>query len=282
MMKETAMLPFPQDEVEARLKLLVRVLPGLGMNLLAMQKDVHISRSPSDDEDFRLMQRAEGAIESELVDTLLASFPADRVNGEMQGRVGRPDGEFDWWIDALDGARNYIHGLPHYCISAGLCFRTAPVAGVVLSPVFSDLYHAIYGGGAFRNHEPIQVSTVSEMGRSLVATGLPYHRQEIIADLMGDINAFMLSGAGLRRSGSAVLDLCWIAEGRIDAFWERGLSPHDLAAGALIVTEAGGRLSTFDGLPYQFSMPDVIAANALLHPRVVETLQRARKVEGMN
>ncbi len=281
-MKETAMLPFPQDEVENRIKLVVRILPGLGMNLLAMQKDVHVSRANTGDEDFALMEQAEGAIESELVDTLLASYPNDRINGEIQGRVGQPDGEFDWWIDALDGARNYVHGLPHYCISVGLCFRGTPVAGVVLAPVFSDVYHAIYGGGAFKNHEPIRVSQINEVSRSLIATGLPYRRQEIITELIADINAFLLSGAGLRRSGSAVLDMCWLAEGRIDAIWERGLAPHDLAAGGILVSEAGGRLTSFNGAPYHFAQPDVVLANAVIHGRIVETLNKARKVEGVN
>lgn len=281
-MQETAQLPFPQDEVEERIKLLIRVLPGLGMNLLAQQKDSYIGSSASDEGDRELMERVEGRVERELVDTLTGSFPDDRIFGEVHGRAGQSESEFDWWIDALDGTRNFIHGLPHFAVSAGLCFRGSPVAGVVLAPFFQDVYHAIYGAGAFKNHEPISVSPVADAERSLVATGLPYRRQEIIGEILADINAFILSNAGLRRSGSAILDMCWIAEGRLDAMWERGLSPHDTVSSSIIVREAGGQLSSFDGKPFDVHIPNVIASNGLLHPRIVEILSKARKVEGWN
>ncbi len=280
-MTETAQLPFPQDEVENRIAHLMHILPGLGMNLLSYQKEAHIARSSSAIADRELMKKAELQIEDSMIATINDHYPRDRIYSEERGRAGE-DGEFEWWLDPLDGTRNYIHGVPLFCIAAGLCFRGTPVAGVVMVPAFSDLYHAVHGDGAYKNHNPIEVSGLSRIERTLIATGLPYRRQEIITEIVADVSAFITSGTGLRRTGSAILDLCWVAEGRLDAMWERGLDPHDLCAPSVILREAGGRLSDFDGKPFDLFLSDVIASNALLHPQILELLGKARKVEGMN
>jgi myo-inositol-1(or 4)-monophosphatase len=281
-MKETAEMPFPQDDVESRLSHLMHVLPGLGMNMLSFQKEVHIARSFSAMADRELMKKAELQIEDSLIGTIRDNFGRDRVYSEERGRSGADDGEFEWWLDPLDGTRNYIHGVPLFCISVGLCFRGSPVGGVVMVPAFSDMYHAILGAGAFKNHNAIRVSGLTSIERTLIATGLPYQRKEMIAEIIADVAAFITSGTGLRRTGSAVLDLCWLAEGRFDAMWERGMAPHDLCAASVILSEAGGRLSGFDGQGFDIFFQDVIASNGLLHPQLIELLGKARKVEGMN
>ncbi len=281
-MTETAELSFPQDDVESRVSHIMHLLPGLGMNLLTFQKDVSIARSASATADRELMKKAELQIEDNLINTIRDHFPRDRVYSEERGRSGSDDGEFEWWLDPIDGTRNYIHGVPLFCISVGLCFRGGPVAGVVMVPAFSEMYHAILGDGAYKNHNPIRVSGLSTVERTLIATGLPYKRKEVIGEIIGDVAAFITSGTGLRRSGSAILDLCWLAEGRYDAMWERGMDPHDLCAASVIVSEAGGRLSGFDGQGFDIFFQDVVASNGLLHPQVTEILGKSRKVEGMN
>lgn len=281
-MTETAELSFPQDDVELRVQHILELMPALGLKLMALQKDVSIARSVSATADRDLMKRSELQIEDALVQTIRDHFPNDRLYSEERGRSGSEHGEFEWWLDPIDGTRNFIHGVPMFCCSVGLCFRGGPVAGVVMVPVFSEIYHAILGGGAYKNHEPIRVSGLANIERTLIATGLPYKRKELIGEIISDVSAFISTGVGLRRSGSAVLDLCWLAEGRYDAMWERGMDPHDLCAASVILTEAGGRLSDLEGSGFDMFHPDVVASNSILHPQVVELLKSSRKVEGMN
>ena len=133
-----------------------------------------------------------------------------------------------------------------FCIAFGITYRGSPVGGVVHVPAIGQggtTYHAIVGAGAFKNQNPIRVSSIDVIERAVVAPCLPYHRKDIIGDIVGDIFAFVSAGSGLRRTGSTVLDLCWMAEGRLDALWDRDLKPWDLCGASVILFEAGGRVS---------------------------------------
>lgn len=277
----TGIVEFPLEEVEKRMAFVRSLLPSLGESLLSFQTDVHINNSLSVSSDLEFMEKTDHHIDDRLSGSILDEFPSDVVQSEVRGKDGG-DNEFSWWIDPVDGTRNFIHGIPLFSISVGLTFRDIPVGGIVLCPGLRDLYSAINGQGAYKNGQPVTVSSIDTIERTLIASGLPYHRKDIISELIADISSFVISGTGLRRTGSLVLDMCWVAEGRFDALWERSLNPWDLCAPSVILKEAGGRLSGFNGEPFHIQLPDVVASNSVIHGSMLETLQKARQIEGMN
>jgi myo-inositol-1(or 4)-monophosphatase len=225
------------------------------------------------------MEKADRTISHTIVRSLQTQFPEDKIVSEDEGQVGS-DGDFEWWCDPVDGTRNFIHGIPFFCISMGLTWRGSPVGGVVHVPAMGQTgltYHAIVGQGAFKNQNPIHVSTVSQLERAVMASGLPYRRKEIIGDILGDIFAFVTTGIGLRRTGSVILDLCWIAEGKFDALWDRDISPWDSCAASVILFEAGGKISGYLGEKFDIQQTRIVASNGILHEEAVSVLQKARK-----
>jgi myo-inositol-1(or 4)-monophosphatase len=279
-MLDTGTLGFPLDDVTRRVAHVQNLLPSIGLRLVEIQEQMRLSLSGPQEADMALMRKAEREAEIPLVDGILAEFADDSIQTEEQS-IGSGS-EFAWWLDPLDGSRNFIHGVPLYAISAGLTFREEPVAGLVLLPVFRDLYHAVSGSGAYKNRQQIFVSEIDAIERCLLTTGLPYRRKEILSELISDMSAIISSGTGLRRTGSAVLDLCWVAEGRFDAMWERGVKATDTCAASVILTEAGGKISGFSGEPYHTRLHDIIAANGFVHDTVLEILRRKRDVESSN
>lgn len=278
---DTGIVEFPRDDVEARMRLVLERLPELGRSVIAYQDEVHIESSRSFSMDRTLMERADRFVEEQLLHRIRDEFPGDSIYSEEAADTAG-DSDFAWWIDPVDGTRNFIHGNPLYCISIGLCFREGPCAGVVLAPAFGETYHAVSGQGAFKNEAPILVSRVDTVERGLTSAGLPFRRKEFLNDLIADLSAFAATGTGLRRTGSTVLDLCWIAEGRFDALWERALTPYDTCASSVILGEAGGRITNLDGDTFSFQSPEAVASNGVLHDQMIEVIQKARKVEGMN
>ncbi|MDH5654980.1 MAG: inositol monophosphatase [Spirochaetia bacterium] len=280
-MLETETLGFPVDEVVKRVAFVKQLLPSLGRRLLSYQDEVNVRLSDSPDTDRLMMTRADRYIETDLIKAIREKFPSDSITSEEEGEEDL-SGEFHWWLDPVDGTKNYIHGLPLFAISAGLTFRGDPVAGIVEVPALRDTYHAILTAGAYKNESPIQVSNVDSIERSMITNGLPFNRKEILGELLSDISAFISSGIGLRRTGSAVLDLCWVAEGRFDAMWDRSLRPWDSCAASVIITESGGKISGFNGEAYHVKLPDLVAANASIHATVIEILHRKRNIEISN
>lgn len=272
---------FPLDEIEARVDHILEYLPDISAFLVEKQPELSIERSTKSADDLKLMQTADIEVEKRLLDCIMTGFEDDEIHSEEAGEAGRQS-DFSWWIDPVDGTRNYIHGLPTYCISIGLSFRESPVAGVVSVPAMKDTYQAIYGSGAYRNDQPISVSSIETMDRALVTSGLPYNRKDIITRLISDISAFVSSGIGLRRTGSVVLDLCYIADGKFDAMWERGVDPWDTCGASVILREAGGRISGFGGEIFDPSMQDIVASNQKLHSDMLEVLKQAREIESIN
>ncbi len=170
-----------------------------------------------------------------------------------------------WLVDPLDGTTNYVHGLPFFCVSIGLMYQNEIQVGVVDCPMQQKVYWAAKGRGAFVNEQPLHVSEREKIHDSLLATGFSYTKEalktqvEIFGDIVGDAR-------GVRRAGSAAMDLCWVAEGVFDGYWEGNLKPWDTAAGALIVKEAGGIVTSYDGRPYDPFDSTLVAANPKLHP----------------
>ena len=175
-----------------------------------------------------------------------------------------------WIIDPLDGTVNFAHGFPLFCVS--IAFEAAGVMeyGVVYDPLREELFEASRGAGAFVNSRPLQISRVDRVGSALLATGFPYDIRERLPETLTRIGRLLGVSQGLRRAGSAALDLAYVAAGRLDGFWEENLKPWDTAAGVLLVLEAGGQVSTFNGNPYDLFSPNILASNGLLHQDLVE------------
>lgn len=200
-------------------------------------------------------------------------FPDDAMVLEESGglKAGRSR---VWYVDPLDGTTNFAHGLPLFCTSVGLVVDGQLAAGAVVAPVLKWEFAALKGGGATFNGRPIRVSETADMNEALAITGMPYHRRDHAAALAHGVEVFIRNAQGVRRLGAAALDLCFVACGWLDAFYELGLKPWDLAAGMLIVQEAGGRVTDWKGEPAEkvLHSGQVAASNALLHARLLELL----------
>ena len=213
--------------------------------------------------------RAEAAV----IETLLDAYPGHAILAEESGRAhGAKDSEFVWIIDPLDGTTNFIHGLPMYSVSIALAFRGQLQQAVVYDPARNDLFFASKGRGAFLNDRRLRVSKRNRMADALIGTGFPFRRGDDFRRYMEMLELVMLSCAGVRRPGSAALDLCHVAAGHYDGFFEPGLSPWDMAAGALMVTEAGGLVGNFTGDSDFLYQSEVLAGNPKIYGQLVQML----------
>src|SRR5204862_1822918 len=183
---------------------------------------------------------------------------------EMGGAATAPEGPC-WVFDPIDGTTNFAHGLPIFCSSLALEIHGVAEVAAVFDPTRRELFTAERGGGAFLNGRPLRVSSTSRMVDAMLVTGFPYDVHSRIEEIVGLFAKFVGQARAVRRLGSAAIDLCYIAAGRMDGFWERDLKPWDIAGGALIVAEAGGRITNMDGRPFASRGRDVLATNGHLH-----------------
>jgi len=218
-----------------------------------------------------LVTEADLASEKLVLEEINKRFPNHAVLSEEAGR-NKIDSENLWIIDPLDGTTNYAHGFPIYAVSIGFAYRNEVVIGAVYDPNLNELFLSQKGGGATLNGKPIRVSAVEDIDKSLLATGFPYNLRQQPEPSSDYFKAFTLKAQGVRRAGAASLDLCNVACGRLDGFWEVGLKPWDTAAGSLILTEAGGKLSKYDGSSFDMWTPEVVATNGLIHEQMTEIL----------
>ena len=179
-----------------------------------------------------------------------------------------------WIVDPLDGTSNFLHGLPHFAISIALEERGEIIAGLVYDPIKDDLFFAEKGQGAFLNDHRLRVSGRNRMTECLIATGAPFAGKGDRPQFLGEIDAVMAHTAGIRRWGAAALDLAYVAAGRYDGFWERGLSPWDYAAGLILVREAGGYVSEMNGKAITLDSPSILASNNAIHSDLMKLLRR--------
>ncbi|HET7011523.1 MAG TPA: inositol monophosphatase family protein [Anaerolineales bacterium] len=206
-----------------------------------------------------------------LVDGLRQSFPDDPILAEEGGGA---QGARRWLIDPLDGTTNFAHGLPHFSVSLAYAEGGDIRLGVVFDPARSELFHAIQGGGAFLNQARLRVSSTASLDRALLVTGFPYDIRTADETNLELFSKMALRAQGLRRLGSAALDLAYVAAGRFDGYWELRLSPWDWAAGILLVREAGGRVTRLSGEEDIFRPPtSIIASNRLIHQAMLEALE---------
>jgi len=214
-----------------------------------------------------LVTESDRRSEALVVGRLRSHFPKHAIVGEEGGGGAADGGQYTWFVDPLDGTTNFAHGYPCFAVSIGLVEEGEPLVGVVYNPVSRELFTAERGDGAYLNNKRIHVSPTEKLAKSLVATGFPTHkvRTSVYISYYWE---FTLRSHGVRRDGAASLDLCSVAAGRFDAFWEFGLKSWDTAAGMLIVREAGGMVSDLAGRPYHPGDADILASNGRIHAEV--------------
>lgn len=231
--------------------------------------------------DGDLVTDADRAAEAVILNRIRAAFPDHGILAEESGRVGAATG-LQWIVDPLDGTTNFAHRLPHFCVSIALVDGEGPLVGVVHDPIRGETFSASRGGGAFLDSArararggPVRlaVTQVSSLRESLVATGFPYIR---VGDNLAEVVRLVPQIRCLRRAGSAALDLAYVAAGRLDGYWEARLAPWDIAAGALLVSEAGGLVTRMHGEAWDLGHSDITAGGRSLHPQLVGELQAVR------
>ena len=221
--------------------------------------------------DKNLVTEVDQESERLIVQHLLGSFPDHSIVAE-EGEYPRGEVPFRWIIDPLDGTTNYAHGFPWFCVSIGLESAGELVAGVIYNPMHDELFTATRGGGAFLNGHRLHVSLRCPLQNTLLGTGFPYDCASDPANNFDNFIAFQKTARGIRRAGAAALDLAYVAAGRLDGFWELKLKPWDVAAGVLLVREAGGTVTAFDGTDYDIFNGCIVASNGLIHDEMVAML----------
>jgi myo-inositol-1(or 4)-monophosphatase len=199
-------------------------------------------------------------------------WPTHDILGE-EGGLQDTGNDYRWYVDPLDGTTNFAHGFPVFCVSLGLDYKGERIAGVIYDPTRNELFAAEQGSGAYLNQQRIHVSAIANLSECLVATGFPSHKRHKNPNIFF-YHHITLHTHGVRRAGSAALDLCCVACGRFDGFWEFNLNPWDTAAGVLIVQEAGGKVTDFRGGPFQLNSRETLASNGLVHQALMNEFEQ--------
>lgn len=221
---------------------------------------------------INLVTEADLASERHIKTLIAARYPSHRILAEEGGAQGGASDDYCWIIDPLDGTTNFSHGFPCYAVSIGVEYRGQSVAGVIYDPARDELYAAERGAGAQCNGRPLRVSGIDQLERALVVSGFPYDVRERMNDYLPMWQAFLETAQGVRRLGAAALDMACVAAGQMDGFWERGLSAWDVAAGWVIIEEAGGRLTKLDGSPFDNHSSSLLCTNGLVHDEMLAVI----------
>ncbi len=211
-----------------------------------------------------------------IVNILQKRFPNHSILAEEGTAISGSQGNYRWIVDPLDGTTNFAHSYPHFCISIALEREGEIILGLVYDPLREETFKAVQGQVSFLNGSPIQPSKVAVLDQGLLATGFPYDRRERADFYLTFLKAFMISSQGIRRNGSAALDLCYVACGRLDGFWELGLHSWDIAAASLIVKEAGGIMSDFSGNTFSIWGQETMGSNGLIHNEMCRIIQETK------
>lgn len=221
-----------------------------------------------------LVTDTDRASEELIVRSLTERYPDHSIVAEERPDLKRSP-IHAWYIDPIDGTTNFSHAYPIFCVSIAYEEKNRLVLGVVYDPMRDEMFHAVRGRGAFLNDGKIGVSTVDDINESLLSTGFPYNLRSEPDRVVREFTAFLLTAQAVRRDGAAALDMCYLACGRFDGFWERNLSPWDTAAGQVIVEEAGGTITDFRGKPFRLGGKTILATNSLIHMQMMDVLEGA-------
>jgi len=245
-----------------------------------LRENIQGKREISYKGDINLVTEMDTRSERIIVEMLRASFPDHGIIAEEETKIQTGSG-YRWIIDPLDGTTNYAHGYPCFSVSIALEHEGDAIAGVVYDPMREELFSARKGGGASLNGKPIRVSAADTLIKSLLATGFPYDRKTSDKNNLDYFHELLMASQEVRRDGSAALDLCSVAAGRFDGFWELKLKPWDVAAGSLIVLEAGGMVTDLSQNAFDINAEEVLASNGRIHRQMAEVLKRtAEKRKG--
>ncbi len=248
-----------------------------------------INRAALDVESVRVSQKqvndfvteVDQAAEQAIIETLLTAYPGHAIWAEESGREhGAKDSEFTWIIDPLDGTTNFIHGLPIYCVSIALAVRGKIEQAVIYDPSRNDLFTATKGRGSYMNNRRLRVAKRTRLQECLISTGFPYRFDDDINSYLQMLGDIMQRTAGIRRPGAAALDLAYVAAGFTDGFFEKGLQPWDVAAGSLLITEAGGLVGNLSGDADFLEQRECLAANPRIYGQMVSLLGKYSKFAG--
>jgi len=223
---------------------------------------------------INLVTDADCRAEQCIIDVIQKAVPSHRILAEERGLTQQSPSPYQWIIDPLDGTTNFAHGFPAYCVSIGVEYEGRGLVGVVFDPTRNELYTAQRDKGAFLNDTPISVSSVDQLDRALLVTGFAYDIRETPNNNLDHFTHFALKAQGLRRTGTAALDLCYVANGRFDGFWEVALNPWDMAAGIVILEEAGGKVTNFKGKMHSIYEKELVASNGRIHKAMLHVLQQ--------
>jgi myo-inositol-1(or 4)-monophosphatase len=215
------------------------------------------------------------ASEELIREAIATHYPRHQILAE-EGGLAESSSDYRWIVDPLDGTTNFAHGFPIFAVSIALEYHGEIILGVVYDPTRDEIFAAERGGGAALNNRPIRVSGIADLSSSLLSTGFPYDIRSSRLTNLDNWSNFALAAQALRRTGAAAIDLCYVACGRFDGFWELTLSPWDTAAGALIVAEAGGRMTDLNGAAFSVYKPDVIASNGLIHDQMLDVIKSGK------
>jgi len=235
--------------------------------------EFHRPRAVEYKTEVDIVTAADRKAEEFIVDRLHTHFPQHAWIAE-EGSRRESETDYCWYVDPLDGTTNFAHGYPVFCVSLALVRGSEILVGVVFDPVREEMYHAGQGEGAWLNQRPIRVSAVKSLSESLVATGFPTRKRHKHPNV-AYFHRFTQLTHGVRRDGSAALDLCYVACGRFDGFWELNLNPWDTAAGVLLVREAGGLVTNFQGGPFRLDSEETLATNRQIHAEMQQVLVQA-------
>lgn len=228
-----------------------------------------------------LLTEADAAAEAVVLEILGRHFPEHQILAEESGQQGNQTSPYLWAIDPLDGTTNYAHQYPFFATSIGLLVEGVPQVGVIFDPFRQELFRAAKGLGATRNRQPIRVSATMTLANSLLVTGFAYDRRETLDNNYAEFCHLTHLTQGVRRAGAASLDLAYVACGRLDGYWERGLSPWDIAAGVVLVEEAGGTVTAYDKMPFDLYSGRILATNSALHNTLSTELLSVKPISPM-
>ncbi len=221
---------------------------------------------------INLVTEADRQSEQRIISIIKDNYSDHRILAEETGDSGEAS-SFKWIIDPLDGTTNYAHTYPCFCVSLAIEHEREVIYGTVYDPSREELFTAEKGEGSYLNGKMIKVSSANELNRSLLCTGFPYEVRDDIDSNILNFRNFLMKSQAVRRDGSAALDLCYVAAGRFDGFWEQKLFPWDVAAGSLLITEAGGKLSNFKGEKFSIYAAEIVASNGIIHNHMINTLK---------